>query len=76
MNHSMASPAKSSAMFLWIASILVTLSALLASMAARIGSPATTNCEPRQARKGAAAAVASGAGVRLVRVATLLTRSG
>ena len=36
-----------------------------------ISPPATTSCEPRQARKGAAAAVASGAGVRRVRVATL-----
>lgn len=41
-----------------------------ASMAARIGPPATTNCEPRQARKGAAAAAASGAGVWLVGAAT------
>ena len=39
-------------------------------MAARIGPPATTSCEPRQARKGAAAAVASGAGVWPVGVAT------
>ena len=37
----------------------------------RIGPPATTSCEPRQARKGAAAAVASGAGVWLVGTATL-----
>ena len=42
------------------------------AMAARIGPPATTSCEPRQARKGAAAAVASGAGVWLIGAATLL----
>ena len=35
-------------------------------MAAPIGPLATTSCEPRQARKGAAAAVTSGAGVWLV----------
>ncbi len=46
------------------------------SMAARIGPPATTSCEPRQARKGAAAAVASGAGARPVGVATLLKALG
>ena len=46
------------------------------SMAARIGPPATTNCEPRQARKGAAAAVDSGAGARPVGVATLSKQSG
>jgi len=33
------------------------------SMVARIGSLATTNRKPRQARKGAAVAVTSGAGV-------------
>jgi len=38
-------------------------------MAAPVGPPATTSCEPRQARKGAAAAVASGAGARPVGVA-------
>ena len=41
------------------------------AMVARIGPSATTNCEPRQARKGAAAAVASGAGVWLIGAATL-----
>ena len=46
-------------------------------MAACIGPLATINCELRQARKGATAAVDSGAGVWLVRVATLflVTRS-
>ena len=39
-------------------------------MAARTGPLATTSCEPRQARKGAAAAVASGAGVWLIGAAT------
>jgi len=34
----------------------------------RVGSPATTRCEPRQARKGAAAAARSGAGVGLTRI--------
>lgn len=41
-------------------------------MAVGIGPPATRNCEPRQARKGAAAAVASCAGVWLILTATLL----
>jgi len=36
------------------------------SMVPHIGPLATRNCEPRQARKGAAAAVASCAGVWLV----------
>ncbi len=40
-------------------------------MAARTGPLATTSCEPRQARKGAAAAVASGAGVWRVGAAAL-----
>jgi len=40
-------------------------------MAGRIGPLATINREPGQARKGAAAAVDSGAGVWLVRTATL-----
>ncbi len=40
-------------------------------MVFRIGTLATTSCEPRQARKGAAAAVDSGAGMRLVRNAAL-----
>jgi len=39
-------------------------------MAARMGPPATTSREPRQARKGATVTVNSGAGVWLVRVAT------
>jgi hypothetical protein len=39
-------------------------------MATCAGPLATTDCEPRQARKGAAAAVDSGAGVWLVQVAT------
>ncbi len=43
------------------------------AMAAPVGPPATTSCEPRQARKGAAAAVTSGAGVRPVGVAALIT---
>ena len=34
-------------------------------MAARLGPSATTSCEPRQAWKGAAVAVDSGAGIRL-----------
>jgi len=42
-------------------------------MVTRAGPLATINCEPRQARKGAAAAVISGAGVWLVRVASILT---
>ena len=41
-------------------------------MATRVGPLATINCEPRQAWKGAAAAVDSCAGVWLVRVATLI----
>lgn len=41
-------------------------------MAARVGPPATLRCKPRQARKGAAAAADSGAGVWLVQVATLI----
>ncbi|MEY3713801.1 MAG: hypothetical protein RL321_1421, partial [Pseudomonadota bacterium] len=40
-------------------------------MASRIGSSATTNRQPRQARKGATVAVMSGAGVQLVRAASL-----
>ncbi len=40
------------------------------SMVPHIGPLATRNCEPRQARKGAAAAVASCAGVWLVWVTT------
>ncbi len=38
-------------------------------MVARAGSPATRSCEPRQARKGAAAAADACAGVQLVRAA-------
>ncbi len=41
-------------------------------MVACAGPSATISCEPRQARKGAAAAVDSGAGVWLVQVATLI----
>jgi len=33
-------------------------------MVARIGPSATLHCEPRQARKGAAAAAGTGAGVK------------
>ncbi len=40
-------------------------------MVARTGPPATRNCEPRQARKGAAAAVDVGAGVWLVWVTSI-----
>ncbi|CDH45060.1 exported hypothetical protein [Candidatus Contendobacter odensis Run_B_J11] len=76
MKNSMVSLAKYSAMFLPATLVVSTPPAQLVSMAARIGPPATTSCEPRQARKGAAAAVASGAGVWLVRVATLLTHLG
>lgn|GEM_PF-6784414 len=43
-------------------------------MAARAGPLATIYCEPRQAWKGAAAAIDSGAGVWRVRVATLFVR--
>ena len=43
-------------------------------MATCAGPLATKNCELRQARKGATAAVASSAGVWLVRVATLLVQ--
>ena len=42
-------------------------------MVACIGPLATIDCEPGQARKGAAAAVDSGAGVWLVRAAALFT---
>ncbi len=41
-------------------------------MVACIGPLATVNCEPGQARKGAAAAVDLGAGVWLVRVASII----
>ena len=41
-------------------------------MVACIGPLATINCEPGQARKGAAAAVDLGAGVWLVQAATIL----
>ncbi len=40
------------------------------------GPSATQSCEPRQTRKGAAAAVVVSAGVWLVQVATLLNRGG
>ena len=43
------------------------------SMADRAGPLATIGCEPRQARKGAAVTADSGAGVWLVRDATLST---
>ena len=42
------------------------------SMAARIGPLASPGREPRQARKGAAAAADASAGVRLVRAASIL----
>ncbi len=45
-------------------------------MAGRVGLPATIRCEPRQTRKGAAAAADSGAGVGLARTATLLVAVG
>ncbi len=41
------------------------------SMVSRAGSPAMIRCEPRQARKGAAAAADSCAGVKLARPASL-----
>ena len=41
------------------------------SEAAPVGLPATIRCEPRQARKGAAAATDSGAGERWAGVATI-----
>ncbi len=41
------------------------------SMVAPVGLPATICCEPRQARKGAAAAADSGAGERWVGAATI-----
>jgi len=44
-------------------------------MVTRAGPLATENREPGQARKGAAAAVDSCAGVRLVRVTTILRES-
>ena len=47
---------------------------LARSMVTRIGPLATISREPGQARKGAAAAVDLGAGVWLVRVATLYIR--
>lgn len=43
------------------------------SMAICAGSLATISCEPRQARKGTAAAVASGAEVKLAQVAALIS---
>jgi len=42
-------------------------------MVACAGPLATISCEPRQARKGAAAAVDSGAGVWLVQVASIFS---
>jgi len=44
-------------------------------MAVRVGFPATIRCEPRQARKGAAVAADSCAGVRLARAATFFVLS-
>jgi len=41
------------------------------SVVAPVGLPATIRCEPRQARKGAAAAADSGAGERWAGVATI-----
>jgi len=41
------------------------------SVVAPVGLPATIRCEPRQARKGAAAAANSGAGERWAGVATI-----
>ena len=41
------------------------------SMVAPVGLPATISCEPRQARKGAAAATDSGAGERWAGVAII-----
>ena len=41
------------------------------SVVAPVGLPATIRCEPRQARKGAAAAAISGAGERWAGVATI-----
>jgi len=41
------------------------------SVVAPVGLPATIRCEPRQARKGAAAATDSGAGVRWAGVAII-----
>ena len=46
------------------------------SMVACAGPLATIHCELRQARKGATAAVNSGAGVWLVQVATLFSSAG
>jgi len=43
-------------------------------MVACAGPPATISCEPRQARKGAAAAVVSSAGVWLVQVTSIIRR--
>ena len=40
-------------------------------MVACTGLPATRNCEPRQARKGAAVTMDAGAGVRTVRAAAI-----
>jgi len=45
-------------------------------MVTRVGPLATQSCEPRQARKGAAAAVVAGAGVWLAWVATFHLSGG
>ncbi len=44
-------------------------------MVALIGSSATIDCEPGQARKGAATAIDSGAGVQLVGAITIFGQS-
>ena len=44
---------------------------LCGSVVAPVGLPATTRCEPRQTRKGAAAAADSGAGERWAGVAII-----
>ncbi len=44
---------------------------IMGRLVACAGPPATISCEPRQTRKGAAAAVDSGAGVWLVQVASI-----
>jgi hypothetical protein len=46
------------------------------SVVAPVGLPATKRCEPRQARKGAAAAATLGAGVRWAGVAIPFCYSG
>ena len=60
-----SNPSLSAKLFWWNIGSPVRL------MVGRVGPPATISCEPRQARKGAAAATDSGAGVWLARSATL-----